>query len=277
MALEDELGDIIQKARDGKSWSQGDLAKAAGLSAGDIGRIECYDWIPEEAKILKLARLLDLDGPALVAIADGQWEPEKEVPDPGPFDIICLDVFMGLYPVKCYLVVCRETRATAVVDTGGNPEAVIKKVCELGVRPEMILLTHAHADHAGGLSQLDRAFQCPAWIDKKEPRPSGSRDLRIVGEGDSIALGKLKIEALATRGHTPGGISYRINRSVLSGDAIFAGSMGRANSSWSELFHSITRNLLTLPEDTRLYPGHGPSTTVGEEKKHNPFFCGKVP
>ena len=275
--LEDELGDIVQKARDGKSFSQSDLAHAAGLSAQDIGRIERYEWIPEDQTVLKLADVLDLHGPSLLAIAGGKWVPEKETPDPGPFDIECLNVFMGLYPVKCYLLICRETRATAVVDTGGNPEAVIKKARELNVKPEKILLTHAHPDHAGGLSQLDQAFQCPTWIDKREPSPSGSRDLRLGEEGDSIPLGKLKIEVIATRGHTPGGVSYRINRSVLSGDAIFAGSMGRANSSWPMLFNSIIKNLLTLPEDTRLYPGHGPATTVGEEKRHNPFFFGKIP
>jgi glyoxylase-like metal-dependent hydrolase (beta-lactamase superfamily II) len=89
-------------------------------------------------------------------------------------------------------------------------------------------------------------------------------------------LGKLKIDTIPTRGHTLGGISFKVNHSVFSGDAIFAGSMGRANSSWVGLFDSITKNLLTLPENTRLYPGHGPATTVGEEKMHNPFFCDKV-
>ncbi|MBT7936366.1 MAG: MBL fold metallo-hydrolase, partial [Nitrospina sp.] len=87
-----------------------------------------------------------------------------------------------------------------------------------------------------------------------------------------IKLGNLNIEVLFTPGHTPGGVSYKIHDSVFSGDAIFAGSMGRANSSWSGLYNSITQKLLTLPDHTRLFPGHGPATTVGEEKRHNPFF-----
>ena len=273
MELEDELGDILGKARSGKNWSQSDLAKSAGMPSRDIERIENYEWIPEERVILKIAEALDLDGPSLAAIAIGKWVPKIEIPDPGQFDIICLNVFMGSYPVKCYLVICRETRATAIVDTGANPEVIIQKTQVLGVKPEKILLTHTHPDHAGGLNKLDKAFGCPTWVDKIEPRPSGSRDLRIIEEGDLITLGQLKIETIATRGHTPGGISFKINESVISGDAIFAGSMGRANSSWKDLFDSITQNLLTLPDNTRLYPGHGPATTVGEEKIHNPFFA----
>ena len=256
MELEDELGDILGKARHGKNWSQSDLAKSVGISSEDIVRIESYEWIPGEEIVLMIANALNLHGPSLAAIAAGKWTPKSETVNSGQFDIICLNVFMGNYPVKCYLVVCRETLATAVVDTGANPEAIIKKTLELGVKPEKILLTHAHPDHAGGLSQLDKVFECPTWIDKLEPRPSGSRDLRLIEEGDLITLGKLQIETISTPGHTPGGISYKINQSVISGDAIFAGSMGRANASWEGLFNSITRNLLTLPDNTRLYPGH---------------------
>jgi hydroxyacylglutathione hydrolase len=274
--LEDELGDILEKARDGKSWSQNDLARSVGISSDEIRRMESYEFTPDDAVLLKIANALDLHGPSLVAIAKEAWVPNAITPDPGPFDLVCLNVFMGMYPVKCYLLTCRDTRETAIIDTGANPEAIIRKARELDVRPTKILLTHSHPDHAGGLGILDKEYGCPTWIDKKEPRPSGSRDLRTVADGETIPLGNLKIQVIATPGHTPGGVSYRVGESIFSGDCIFAGSMGRANASWPGLFESITTRLLTFPSHYRLLPGHGPATTVGEEKRHNPFFFGKV-
>ncbi len=95
-------------------------------------------------------------------------------------------------------------------------------------------------------------------------------------DGQVLELGRLNVEVVSTPGHTPGGVSYRIHETVLSGDALFAGSMGRANASWPDLFRSITTRLLAFPDHFRLYPGHGPATTVGQEKLHNPFFFGKV-
>ena len=271
MPLEDELGDILQKARDGKMWSQDDLAKATDISENDIQQIENYQLIPENSIIEKLAKTLDLDGPALMDIAQERWIPEPPVSDPS-FDLVCLNVFMGEYPVNCYLLVCKETHKTAVIDTGANPKTIISKAREMDIFPSMILLTHAHPDHAGGLGELSQAFDCPTYIDHKEPKPKGSNNFKIVKEDDELKLGKLRIRCIETPGHTTGGVSYLINKTLLSGDVIFAGSMGRANSSWSNLFHSITEKVLCLPNNTGIHPGHGPATTVRQEKDHNPFF-----
>ena len=272
--LEDELGDILQKARDGKSWSQEDLAEAAGLKLNEIRRIERYEWTPPEATLTRLAEVLSLDSPALSVIARNAWHPKEPAVDPD-FDLVCLNVFMGTYPVKCYLLRCPTTNETAIVDTGANPETIIRKAREMKVKPSKVFLTHAHPDHAWGLDLLVKEFQCPTWIDAREPRPGGTQDIHFVKDGEIIELGELKVQAIATPGHTPGGVSYKINKTILSGDTIFAGSMGRANSSWQDLYHSITQTLFSFPDDTALHPGHGPATTVGEEKRHNPFFCGQ--
>lgn len=272
--LEDELGDVVQKARAGKAWSQNDLARVVGASVADIARIENCDLIPDEPRIAKIATALTLHAPSLIDVARKTYMPAPPEPDPD-FDLVCLRVYMGMYPVKCYLLVCKKTRETAVIDTGGNPEAVIRKAGELGVVPGKILLTHTHPDHAGGLHLLDAEFNCPTWVDRAEPRPSGSRDLRLLKEGDCIELGKLRIQVIATPGHTSGGVCYKVNNTVVSGDAIFAGSMGRANVSFKALFNAVADKLLTLPDSTALYPAHGPATTVGQEKQHNPFFCSR--
>jgi glyoxylase-like metal-dependent hydrolase (beta-lactamase superfamily II) len=272
--LEDELGDILQKARDGKSWSQKDLAEAAGLELDEVRRMERYELTPPEETITKLAKVLDLDGPALSAIARNAWHPNEPMSDPD-LDLVCLNVFMGTYPVKCYLLRCKATNETAVVDTGANPETIIQKAREMEVKPSKIFLTHAHPDHAWGLDLLVKEFKCSTRIDAREPIPEGTDDFQFVKGGETIALGELNVQAIATPGHTPGGISYQINKTILSGDTIFAGSMGRANSSWQDLYRSITQTLFCFSDDTALHPGHGPATTVGEEKRYNPFFCGK--
>ena len=275
MPLEDELGDILQKACDGKAWSRDDLVRATNLPLEDIQKIESYQLTPEDADVLKLAKALDLDGPALIEITQERWEPHEPASDPD-FDLICMNVFMGEYPVNCYLLRCKATGETAVVDTGANPKTIIAKAREMRVRPNRVLLTHAHPDHAGGLGELSEAFECPTYIDHKEPKPRGSDNFKIVKEGDEISLGKLRIKCIETPGHTEGGVSYLINQTLLSGDVIFAGSMGRANSSWMDLFNSITQKVLCLPDKTGIFPGHGPATTVGQEKEHNPFFIGRV-
>lgn len=274
--LEDEFGDILQKARDGKSWSQKDLSRATGIPVQGIDRMESYEMIPSDLVIQKLADALNLHCPSLVNIAKDTWQPRPQKLNDLDVDIFCLEVLMGLYPVKCYLLRCKSSGAGLIIDTGGDPNAVIRKARECGIAPQKILLTHAHPDHAGGLDQLVREFNCPVYIDKKEPKPGGGRDWRFVEGGESLDLGSQRIKVLSTPGHTRGGVTYQVNGNVISGDIIFAGSMGRANSSWDKLFNSVTRKILCLPDETVILPGHGPATTVGEEKKHNPFFCGKV-
>ncbi len=275
LSLEDEFGDVLQKARDGKAMSQRDLAEAVELPETEIDRMERYELIPPDDQIAELAKVLDLDAGALKVIASEQWVPQPPMADPS-FELTCMEVFMGAYPVKCYLVTCAKTKDSVVIDTGANPETIIKTVREKNVNVSRILLTHNHPDHAWGLGELDKAFDCPTWIGELEPSPRGSRDLRLIQDEGSMELGQLTIETLNTPGHTPGGVSYKVNNTVFSGDCIFAGSMGRANSSWRDLYNSITKKLLRLQDETVLHPGHGPATTVGEENRHNPFFCHRV-
>jgi len=270
--LEDEFGDIVQKGRGRRPWSQAELARETDLTSSVVMRIENCDLIPDAVDIAKIAKALDLHEPSLQAIANGKWEPEKQTELDGDFEVVCLQVFMGSYPVKCYLLICKKTGMTAIVDTGGNPKEIIKAAKQRGVTPELILLTHTHPDHAGGLNVLLKQWPLKVYVDKKEPRAGMGGVHHYVADGEKIQLGALTIEVIETPGHTPGGVSYRLDTVVFSGDCIFAGSMGRANASWSALYESVSQGLLTFPDETRILPGHGPATTVGEEKRHNPFF-----
>ena len=108
--LEDELGDVLEKARDGKDWSQADLARTAQVSPDVIAQIENYETVPDDNTIINLAHVLDLHAPSLIDLARGNWIPLPPTPDPEKFEVVCLNLLVGSYPVKCYLVICLETR-----------------------------------------------------------------------------------------------------------------------------------------------------------------------
>ena len=140
------------------------------------------------------------------------------------------------------------------------------------VNPAAILLTHAHSDHTDGLPELQAATGCETYIHKNEPKPRSAKELRELEHADVIAIGGLMVTVVDTPGHTPGGCSFVTQTAAFVGDAIFAGSVGGPNISYQDEIESVRDNLLSLPNEVRLFPGHGPTTTVGEEKQHNPFF-----
>ena len=112
----------------------------------------------------------------------------------------------------------------------------------------------------------------PTYIHQHEPKPKSATPLQLVEHGDEIQVGALQVLVLDTPGHTPGGCAFYTRNTVIVGDAIFAGSVGNASVSYEGLLSSVRQNVLTLPDQTYLFPGHGPATTVAEEKAHNPFF-----
>ena len=271
--LEDEFGDIIGKARRGQNLSQSETATAAGITEAELARMEQYTLKPTETQVFRLAEVLNLDGPKLLDIATEQWEPEppEQISDAN-LEVITISAPVGGWPVNAYLLICKATDDAAIIDTAAHPDLILEQLDARPVNPTTILLTHSHGDHTNGLPELQTETGCETYIHKDEPKPRSNKKLQEVAHGDVLSVGELMVTVVNTPGHTPGGCSFLTQNVAFVGDAIFAGSVGGPNISYQDEIESVRDNLLSLPDSVRLFPGHGPSTTVGEEKRHNPFF-----
>lgn len=277
--LEDELGDVIAKARVGQGCTVDQVAAMTGLSAHDIQGIESYRLRPSPEEVARLAEALSLDPRKLADLASDGWTPPPMGLPRNGMLVETAGVPYGGYTENCYILGCTETCAGAVVDPGGSADAIATRLEELGLSLELILITHAHADHIGGLREL--VADSPKGIrlaNHQLERDSVMRGLAAQWEpakdGLPIQLGSLSITPLFTPGHTPGSTCYHAENVCFVGDTLFAGSIGRPadRQVFQQMLSDIQNKVLSLPEDTIILPGHGPATTVAEENAHNPFF-----
>lgn len=197
---------------------------------------------------------------------------------------------LGYFQTNCYLIGDEKTKECAIVDPGGTPDKVLKRCEELGLKIEYILLTHGHGDHIAGVERIKTKSGAKVLMGKEDEYlvNGGTQELipifrnikpflpdGYLREGDIIDVGNLKIEVIETPGHTPGGLCFKIGNILLSGDTLFQGSIGRTDfpkGSFETLINSIKNKLLILNDETKVFPGHGPSTTIEKEKKFNPFL-----
>ena len=276
MPLEDDFCDIIKKARIGQAWSVEDLARNAGFPGADIISLERGDQPRDRAEVRALATTLGLRLGPLEQIVLEKWVPQPISSIPG-IETIQGDV--NGYAVNGYIV--HDSGEALLVDTAYNASAMIAWLESHRVRLTGICLTHGHADHAEGIQELLARWPVPVYLGADDVsllrwKPSEDR-LTAPNDGRAISVGRLSVHCLATPGHTPGGICYRVDaepqRVCFVGDTLFAGSIGRSNPSTLYQTHlgSVRTKVLGLPPEYRLLPGHGPATTVREELDHNPF------
>lgn len=194
---------------------------------------------------------------------------------------------------NCYIVWDDGVNEGVIIDPGDDADVILKTVKELNVKIKYILITHGHFDHVGAVAPLKRELNAEFLAHKDDlffiedgenaarrwnvdieqpPKPD-----RFIEDGDKIKVGGFELEVLHTPGHSPGGVSFLYDRMVFSGDILVQGSIGRTDfrkGSFEDLSKSIKTRLYTLPDDTIVYTGHGPITTIGDEKRYNAFVRG---
>jgi len=268
--LEDSVADIIGKAQRGLGVDDTQLAERLQKSAYELSVLKEVQNAPPH-EVDKLAAALELDGRSLQELAQGKYTPVVRAPDPGFF---MTNTTYGDMTVNAYLVWDKETKRAAVFDTGADAQPLVDEIKKRGLTLQDIYLTHTHADHIAELDRLVEKVGGSIGIHVPETEKlAGAAPFR---PGVTFKLGKLHIESRDTSGHSPGGTTYHVHGldAPLSivGDALFAGSVGGIKSDYHTALNLIRDHILSGQDNTVLAPGHGPLTTVKQEKEHNPFF-----
>ncbi len=266
--LEDGYQDILGKAQRGLSLSSEILAREAGVSLDDYNRVRGGEF--DEEIVRKVAPLLKLQPDRLAAIGKGEYHPRQHHP---PALDRATTAFDG-GTVNAYVVWDPATKEAAIFDTGMDAGPLLDIVRKNGLKPKYLFVTHIHNDHIAELPNVVRETGVPVYVH----RSTDIGGVKTFEWGRTFPLGGLTVEARQTTGHADGGTSYLVTGPSLEvpiavvGDALFAGSMGGGAVSYEDALRTDRQSLFTLPDQTVVASGHGPLTTIGSEKNHNPFF-----
>lgn len=189
---------------------------------------------------------------------------------------------VGAYAANCYIVYYEDTKEAIVIDPGEEGDRILRRIEELKLEVKYIFLTHGHIDHISGLPEVKEGINAPILMHEADRGllSEGNVNLSVdkfIQDGEKFKFGNDFIEIIHTPGHTQGGISIRIGDNLFTGDTLFAGSIGRTDfpgGSYEQIIKSIKEKLVPYPDNTIVYSGHGPSSTMGREKEHNPFIIG---
>ena len=273
MNLEDHVGDIIRKARAMSSVSVRPAALAAGLTETELATLEDAGMVSTKANFAALAGLVGLNPAKLETIAAG-WSPtEKDLS--AWRELRCFTTTAGGMAVHCYLAWDEVSHDAALFDTGWDAQPIFEIIHKCQLQLRHVFITHAHEDHVAALGEIRAEFPKARLHSSAKDAPVDQRNR----PNDFIHLGNLRITNRPTPGHAEEGTTYIIGNwpedaphVAIAGDAIFAGSIGRGNQSWNIAKKMVREQILSLPPETLICPGHGPLTTVAEEQAHNPFF-----
>lgn len=273
MSLEDHLGDIIGKARLHAAKSLEEVAGSAGISAAELNVLEAEGSCDGRPDLERLAVCLGLNAAKLKGIAEG-WEP-RTVDLTDWRELRILTTSGGGWPVNNYLVWDEATRDAALFDTGYDAAEAIELIDREDLQLRYLFITHSHEDHVAATNQVKTRFPKVRIRTDSGSAPVAHRNRR----GECVQLGSLRITNRPTPGHAEDGVTYVIGNwpedaphAAIVGDAIFAGSMGRAAGHASLARDKVREQIFSLPDPTLICPGHGPLTSVGEEKANNPFL-----
>ncbi len=183
---------------------------------------------------------------------------------------------LGMFGTNCYIVGSEATGEGIIIDPGDEARTILQTVKSMGLNVKLIAITHGHMDHTGALEDIRRATGAPVVIHRDDAdvlMRIGTND-RLLNGGETIKVGDLNFTVIHTPGHSPGGICLYGNGVLFCGDTLFNLSIGRTDigGNYNQLINSIVSKLMILPDDTVVYPGHGPETTIGTERRSNPFL-----
>lgn len=268
LPVEDDFNDVLGKAQKGQEISTEVFAEKTGLPEESIRKARRGDF--DESDVAVLGDALGLNVDALVAIGRNEWYPKQPDSIKG-FELIPTP-FYDMH-VNAYLLWDPLTKEAIAFDTGTDPNPILEALDEKGLRLKTLFVTHSHDDHIEGAGRILEKTGARAVMSRLEPEVPFATEK--IDEGYVAEIGSLSVEMFNTPGHTSGGATFVVkglDRTIaIVGDAVFAGSMGGANVSYQQGIASL-KKILSLPEDTVIASGHGPLTTVGQEKKMNCFY-----
>jgi hydroxyacylglutathione hydrolase len=271
--MEDTFGDIVRKATRGRQTDAAGVASHTGITVARLNALLSDQAVPTEAEARAIATDLKLDPGKLADIGVSRWKPKTRELDPHLGHQV-----NAPHPSNGYFIILKEQRVAAFVDPGGRADNIAATLRRSPVALQYILVTHKHHDHIDALAQVRRDFPGARVVVHRLDAPALGDDARGalgIADGDTLPFGDGELRLIHTPGHTDGSSCFLFAGNIFTGDTLFAGSVGGLfgdRYGYQDLLANASTKIFSLPDGMVVFPGHGPPTTIGEERAHNPFF-----